>query len=540
MYALVTGVIYGALHWAVPLILAALTVAAAFAFRGARRRSFFRHLPLIYIALGGAVSATNFGTFSQWREVVGGLGADAELNSTTAWGPVLYHDQFHYYLGSKYSAELGYQLLYDCAALAELESGRGAAIESSEITNLRNNKLEPGGLALKRAAECRREFSKHRWQAFRKDVDYFRTRVERAAQQRYLSDHGYNATPLWTAIGRLISSGTTATDRSTRLLAILDIVYLAGCLVLIAWAFAPEAAALAALIWGVGYAWFFVGVGGFGSFGRFDWFFAAVASVCLLKKQMGKAGGFALVTASLLRVFPGGLFFGPGTRGLYQLCRNRRLDAQLRPVLLGSLVGFAVLVPISILGTDLGSYGDFARNSQKHMASPITNYMGLPTLFYWDADLRDRLLTNRNLDDPNAVWKQQRKITFEERQVWYVLAATALIGLTMLLSLRSSETWLITLAGVVPIFCLFELTNYFYAIMALFAVWAYENLNHTIVLLALALAGTVVFVHLQIWAFAYVVNSALVLAVLIYFLANALLATRVSSTPSAQQTAESQ
>ena len=55
------------------------------------------------------------------------------------------------------------------------------------------------------------------------------------------------------------------------------------------------------------------------------------------------------------------------------------------------------------------------------------------------------------------------------------LAAAALIGLTALLSLRSSETWLITLAGVVPMFCLFELTNYFYAIMALFAVWAYRE-----------------------------------------------------------------
>ena len=30
MYALVTGVIYGALHWAAPLILAALTAAACF------------------------------------------------------------------------------------------------------------------------------------------------------------------------------------------------------------------------------------------------------------------------------------------------------------------------------------------------------------------------------------------------------------------------------------------------------------------------------------------------------------------------------
>ena len=540
MYALVTAVIYGALHWAVPLILAIVTAAAAFSFRGPRRGWLLRYLPLVYITLGGAVSATNFGTFFQWREVVAGVGADAELNSATTWGPVLYHDQFHYYLASKYFPEVRYHRLYDCAALAEVANGRGAAIERGQVTNLRDNKLEPGGLALKRAAECRQEFSKERWEAFRKDVDYFFTRVERTARQRYLADHGYNATPLWTANARLISSATTASDRSTRMLAMLDVAYLAACLVLIAWAFAPEAAALAALVWGVGYAWVFINVGGFGSFGRFDWLFATVAGVCLLKKQMGKLGGLALAASSLLRVFPGAMFFGPGVRGLYQLLRNRRLDTELRRILLGALVGFAVLVPLSIVGTDIRSYGDFAQNSQKHAATPISNYMGLRTMFLWDPETRDRLVIEKKVDDPLLVWKEQREITFAKRQVGYALAAAGLIALTFLLCVRSSEIWLITLAGIVPMFCLFELTNYFYAVMALFAVWAYQDLRHTGALLALALGGTVVFLHLQWWALAYVANSTLVLGVLFYFLACNLLATRVAAAPSPAPIAESQ
>jgi hypothetical protein len=520
--------------------LAASIAAVTYAFRDPRRRFVLRCLPLACITLAGAFSATNFGTFFQWREVVAGLGADAELNSTTAWGPVLYHDQFHYYLGSKFFPELRFHLLYDCTALAELENGRGTAIERSKVRNLRDNNMEPGGLALGRAAECRKAFSKERWEAFRQDVEYFRTRVERASQQRYLTDHGYNATPLWTAIGRLVTTNTTATDRSTRLLAMLDIAFLAGCLLLIAWAFAPEAAALAALVWGVGHTWVYVHVGGFGSFNRFDWLFAAVAGVCLLKKQMGKAGGFALVTSSLLRVFPGALFFGPSVRGLYQLCRNRRLDAELRRVLLGALVGLAVLVPASILGTDSGSYGDFVQNSQKHAETPLTNYMGLRTMFSWDPELRGRLMAERKLDDQILVWKQQQEITFAKRQVWYALAAAGLIGLTVLLSVRSSEIWLISLAGVVPMFCLFELTNYFYAVMALFAVWAYQNPRHTAVLLALALGGTVVYLHLQWRALAYVANSALVLAVLVYFLACALLVKRVAAASSPDRAAEPQ
>ena len=115
-------------------------------------------------------------------------------------------------------------------------------------------------------------------------------------------------------------------------------------------------------------------------------------------------------------------------------------------------------------------------------------------------------------DDQLLVWKQQREITFGRDGSGTRSPPRRLIGLTVLLSLRSSEIWLITLAGVVPMFCLFELTNYFYAIMALFAVWAYRDPRHTAVLLALALGGTVVFLHLQWRALAYVANSALVLA----------------------------
>jgi hypothetical protein len=160
-------------------------------------------------------------------------------------------------------------------------------------------------------------------------------------------------------------------------------------------------------------------------------------------------------------------------------------------------------------------------------------------MFVWDPQAHQKLI-ERKPDDPLSVWKEPRKATFVERQVWYDLVAAGLIGLTVLLSLRSSEIWLISLAGVVPMFCLFEVTNYFYAIMALFAVWAYQNLRHTAVLLALALGGTLVFLHLQWWALAYVANSALVLAVLVYFLASALLEKRVAAAPSPDRIAKPQ
>jgi hypothetical protein len=138
------------------------------------------------------------------------------------------------------------------------------------------------------------------------------------------------------------------------------------------------------------------------------------------------------------------------------------------------------------------------------------------------------MLAGTDPDEQVRVWAQQREQTLGERRIWYVLTTATLIGLVILLSLRSSETWLLALAGVVPMFCLFELTNYFYAIMALFAVWAYGEARHSCALIGLALAGTVVFLHLEWRALAYVANSGLVLAFLGYFLCCALLTARTS------------
>jgi hypothetical protein len=542
IYALATSVIYGALHWLVPLSVAVLTAVIGLSCRGAARQVVWRLLPLVYIALGGALAATNFGTFYQWREVVAGIGAEAELNSATRWGPVLYHDHFHYYLGSKYFRELGYRDLYDCAVLAERENGRGAAIEQSQVRNLRNNMMQPGSLALLRAAGCRARFTPQRWQSFRRDVDYFRTRVERVAAERYLTDHGYNATPMWTTLWRPISSSTTASDRSTLWIAMLDVGLLGACLALIAWAFAPEAAALAALVWGVGQGWVYVNVGGFGSFARFDWLLAVVAAVCLLRKGMYRVGGVALVAAALLRVFPGALFLGPAVRGLHELSRNRRLGPGVRRILVGGVASAAVLVPLSLLGAGGGSYGQFAQNALKHAETPLANYMGLRTMFSWDAELRvrERQLADSTPDEKLQMWKEERHRTLEARRVWYGLAAAGLIGLTVLLSLRSAELWLITLAGIVPMFCLFELTNYYYAVMALLAVWAHGHPRHGAVLVALSLGGTIVFLHALWRPAAYVANSALVLAVLVYFLLNAIAEARQTSAAPASPPAAAQ
>ncbi len=55
-----------------------------------------------------------------------------------------YHEFFHYYLGSKYFAELGYTGLYDCVVVAELNAGRGDEVSGRWIRDLTTNELGRG------------------------------------------------------------------------------------------------------------------------------------------------------------------------------------------------------------------------------------------------------------------------------------------------------------------------------------------------------------------------------------------------------------
>ena len=62
--------------------------------------------------------------------VVGALGALGWTNFLLFHGERYVHptDFYHYYMGAKYQAELGYTRLYECTVVADLEAGHGEAL----------------------------------------------------------------------------------------------------------------------------------------------------------------------------------------------------------------------------------------------------------------------------------------------------------------------------------------------------------------------------------------------------------------------------
>jgi hypothetical protein len=108
------------------------------------------------------------------------------------------HEYFHYYLGSKYFEEIGYDRLYECAAIAEVDLGHGAKLRKREIRDLRVNLIKPtvDTYIFKEPEICKKHFSKERWEAFKKDVAWIEKVSRGTYWENMVKDHGYNPPPV--------------------------------------------------------------------------------------------------------------------------------------------------------------------------------------------------------------------------------------------------------------------------------------------------------------------------------------------------------
>ena len=214
------------------------------------------------------------------------------------------HDVAHYYLGSKYFAEVGYRDLYTAMLRAEAESydNHFKAIEARDLESYDRVHIRT---LLQKSDPVKAAFTPERWRDFKLDVGYFRDALDRQ-YGKVLLDHGFNPTPVWVVIGSALSRWVPAGSESgILLLTLLDPLLLVGLFLAVGLAFGREAALLSLIyfsfIFGASFAW----TGG--AFLRYPWLTAVVIGVCCLKRRRYVAAGSLFAIATLLRVFP--LFF---------------------------------------------------------------------------------------------------------------------------------------------------------------------------------------------------------------------------------------
>lgn len=401
---------------------------------------------LLVLGLGGALAYCNFGHLH--------FG-----NFIHTW------DTYHYYMGAKYFPEVKYDLLYDCAAVADSESGLKEAAAQRTITDLRTNVMLKAADVVAHPEICKAGFSPERWNDFKQDIAFYRARVNAQRWMEIHQDHGYNATPVWTLAGWALTNTGPATLNQIIALNLIDPLYLALMALMIYWAFGPRVFAVSMLVLGCNFPARYYWTGG--AFLRHDWLFYTVAVVCLLRKEKFFLAGLALSYATLLRLFPGLMVIGPLLASIEYLRVNKKLDPGFVKFVAGGALGCALLFPLSLqLGGGISTWTKFAQNTSKHANTPLTNHMGLRTVVSYRPDSTGTWLRDGSAIDPWAKWKDTRVEKFHEARPLFALI---LLGLAALIYLAvrqtKSELWVAAALGTGYIVAGAELTCYYYCFM---------------------------------------------------------------------------
>ena len=397
---------------------------------------------LLVLGIGGALAYCNFGHLH--------FG-----NFIHTW------DTYHYYMGAKYFPEVKYDLLYDCAAVADSESGLKEQAAARTITDLRTNVMLKAADVVAHPEICKAGFSPARWEDFKKDIAFFRGRVNAQRWQEIHQDHGYNATPVWTLAGwALTNTGAASVDQVVAL-NLIDPLYLALMALMIYWAFGPRVFAVSMLVLGCNFPSRYYWTGG--AFLRHDWLFFTIAVVCLLKKEKFFLAGLALAYATLLRLFPGLMVVGPLLAGIEYFRVHKKVDPGFLKFVAGGALGCALLFPLSLQLGGLETWTRFVQNTSKHANTPLTNHMGLRTIVSYRPDTRGTWLRDGAAIDPWAKWKETRVVKFHEARPLFVLL---LLGLASLIYLAvrqtKAELWVAAALGTGYIVAGAELTCYYY------------------------------------------------------------------------------
>jgi len=410
-------------------------------------------------------------------------------------------EHYHYYVGAKYFPELGYKLLYECSATAEVELGRRAIVEKRKIRDIAStNLIVSTEDVLANPQRCKENFSEARWEDFKKDVSFFVGRMGNKRWADSQKDHGYNGTPWWNIAGSAIANLIgPASNQSMFLMALFDPALIVLMFAGIWWAFGLEIFAVSAAFFAVNFPSRFYWNGG--AFLRYDYLAWSVLGICLLKKKKPVWGGALLATGAAFRLFP--LFFavGPAIQGIGRWIRERTFPQEHKRIVIGALLATSLLVPASMVAARSGFelFPQFSTNTLKHADTPLTNHMGLRTVLSWRPWDNAKSLKNEALTDPFQTWKEQRLANFAQLR-WLFLAINLALLWSVWRSSKSDPAWVAAaLGGVVMIPAATELTCYYYAFMipAAFLMEKRRDAGLWLILLGI---GTQAITRMPVWS----------------------------------------
>ena len=390
-----------------------------------------------------------------WALIIVGAMLGRPMERLAKKGSISEWSFFHYYLGAKYFAELGYDGLYDQAVLVDSERSHYWR-DIPLIRNLDTYAFEP----LKPETRTRRAaWTDARWDQFGEDIEYFLPHL-RKRWHDVLTDRGYNATPTWNTTGWLLAQ-LPATKWGLAVYGSVDTVLLLLAFGYFCWAFGP--------LWGLlGAAWCLLFYGNQGHVvGRpflHDYLAALLVFAGATYRGKPRTAAVALAYAAMVRIFPGFFLGGLGMWTVLQWRATGALPAFTKRFAPAFVLTCALLAGYGCLnGRGVGAWVQFLGNISLHSEDHRFGgrRIGLQHFYThdvsagvdWDARYRRR-----------DAWEKQETL-------WKASAAAmCLLWLVAMLRVTQSDPLDAMLLSMAVVFAVIVLSRYYWGAGALFFV----------------------------------------------------------------------
>jgi len=289
------------------------------------------------------------------------------------------HDFYHYYFGSKYLREWGYEGMYVATVAALEEVGREEPAKAIRFERIRD--LRAGSHFLYRdefmpLAEAERaRFTPERWRALKKDLSFMRDKsMDSGWWKNVLLDAGFNPPPSYAVIGGTISNWVPFNERTWKWLGGLDFVLIGIGIGAIAYAAGPVPALFALVVLGNAPVTTYNWTGG--SFLRQVWLVFLMVGLASLARRRWYAAGAALGASTAVVVFPGCFLFGAMVPLFYRFSRTGSRIALTR-MILGAAGAIVILVGLSLLIYGVGPWLEWRQRIGAHDVTFFTNHIGI-------------------------------------------------------------------------------------------------------------------------------------------------------------------
>jgi len=369
---------------------------------------------------------------------------------------------FHYTIGTKYFDELGYFDLYDGVLLADAEDSQVLSRHVGRTRDLRSYYWISTEAAVARARSegIRARFSDARWAELKRDLRaILRLRAPRDWMQPLL-DRGFNPSPAWLIIHRPLL-GAVELSGKRALLALCSIQLLLYLISFAAawWGFGGRATLL-------GTVWFLLLFSNWSikqpAYFSGDWLCLTVCAAALYRRGHLLAAAPLLAYAAMMRGFPGLLALHPAVVWLWRVVRLRRPHGRHTRFLVA-------LVATCLLLVGLGSLTPRGFDAWLQWKDKITVHAKNHRYTANIVGLRQIAVH----DFAGGRWPmshQERERVTEGYQLPYLVAASILLGLTLLAMLRRDDHDGLLL-GLAVIFFLLILSRYYISVALLLFTW---------------------------------------------------------------------